>query len=282
MGETKKYYLIVLLVSFCMQFIWLPFATAQKLPKTQNGSLMAPDNVKIDGNLAEWGKNNIKAYNSINRISYSVANDDKNLYLIVVAPESYEIEKIVRGGLIFTISHSLDRKERVTDKTNTSMRFPVAKFVTYINISENKKHFLDYKKDTVANRLSIDTLANQLNNTITDEFKEIEVTGINEILDKKIAVYNSYQIYAMAQFDRNMRFSLEFAIPLKYLGLSVNNGAKFSYGIKLPGPPAPVNSNPNAPPPPMVVSNDGNPNFDYEYVNNATELWGEYMLVNKK
>lgn len=55
--------------------------TAQKLPNIQQAGLKAPENIKIDGKATEWGKFN--AFNGATDVFYSIANNEKHLYLIV-------------------------------------------------------------------------------------------------------------------------------------------------------------------------------------------------------
>src|SRR5260221_3908569 len=82
-------------------------ANAQKLPKVQRISVRAPKNIKIDGTSREWENDTFRAYNASDRIYYTMSNDDHNLYLIVRATGVFEDDKVIRGGVTLTISHSL-------------------------------------------------------------------------------------------------------------------------------------------------------------------------------
>jgi hypothetical protein len=59
-------------------------AQAQKLPNIQETSVWAPANVKMDARLTDWG-NNLQAYNKTVDLGYTIANDDKNLSLVIKA-----------------------------------------------------------------------------------------------------------------------------------------------------------------------------------------------------
>jgi len=70
---------------------------AQTLPKVQEASLRAPDNIKIDGKPTEWN-NQFQAYNTATDLFYTIANDDQNLYLVIQAKKPLSISKIGQRG----------------------------------------------------------------------------------------------------------------------------------------------------------------------------------------
>src|SRR3982751_5808102 len=75
---------------------------AQKLPNVQEASVYAPATVKADARLTEWG--NLQAFNKANGISYTIANDDKNLYLVIKTDDPNTANKISAGGIDLTIN----------------------------------------------------------------------------------------------------------------------------------------------------------------------------------
>lgn len=243
------------------------FATAQKLPEKQEVSFRAPDNIKIDGKASEWG-NKYQAYNPANYLFYTIANDDKNLYLVIHVSDNLAIEKIVRWGIAFTISKSLKRMSK--DPNNVSISFPVneGKNLSVIhNLGE---------RDFAPNR---DSLMAVRNTRISYIFKSIQVTGIKEIDEPTISVYNTLGIKAVAAFDNKLDYTYELAVPLKYLAVSINNGTRFSYNIKLNG----GTINPAAPAAPVVIDNNGGivPQPDNDYLFSPTDFGGEYALAKK-
>ena len=76
--------------------------SAQKLPSKQEAGIWAPATVKTDGSAAEWD-GAYKAFNKSTGVYYSIANDSDNLYLIIHADESRTIEKMMEGGISFTV-----------------------------------------------------------------------------------------------------------------------------------------------------------------------------------
>ncbi len=79
--------------------------SAQKLPNKQESSIYAPAMVTIGGNASEWG-NTLQAYNRATEISYTLANDADNLYLICRATEPEVIQKMMLSGITLTISRA--------------------------------------------------------------------------------------------------------------------------------------------------------------------------------
>ncbi|HEY4326119.1 MAG TPA: hypothetical protein VGN20_19170 [Mucilaginibacter sp.] len=254
-------------------------ASAQKLPKVQGISVRAPKNIKIDGRSTEWKNGTFQAYNTSDRIYYTMSNDDDNLYLIVRTPGLSEGEKVIRGGVVLTISHSLSKKTRESASGNVSIKFPIASSDKFFSITQAYDEYNAFKKDTVAYQKQIDSLTWGVNKMADESFKQIGVVGIKNIEGPLVSIYNEYGIKAMVKIDRKMAFTCELAIPLKYLGISVNAPTKFSYNIELPGIPPAINKNPNALAPPTVERNGGGVSDDFEYVNNPTDFWGVYTLA---
>jgi len=76
---------------------------AQKLPKIQEESLRAPNDIKIDGTFSEWnGK--FKAYNTNTQIFYTIANNDSLLFLTMRATDQLIIRKIIAGRITITFN----------------------------------------------------------------------------------------------------------------------------------------------------------------------------------
>lgn len=208
------------------------FATAQKLPNKQGVSVRAPDNIKIDGKTTEWN-DEFQAHNWGNHIYYTLSNDDNNLYLTACMDDMLGNRKILRGGLTFSIL-PLSKKAK-----KLSITFPVASKngIGSIDVEESGGgplfSYSILKSDTVANKAKIDSLIAISNREIAKEHKEIYITGIPEISDPLLSIYNTQGIIAGASFDKKMRYTYELAIPLKYLEAAISNAKSIRYNIKL-------------------------------------------------
>jgi hypothetical protein len=273
----------------CLAFSFISIKIyAQKELKVQEASIRAPDKVKIDGKSDEWGT--LQAHNTVDRIFYTVANDDKNLYVVIRTQGPFVNDKMCNGGFTFTVSHSVDKRKREKAADNVSVTYPVVdkERVKKVN-NASDVYFYNWSGNRRAgNEKHIDSLQAVINEYSDAAFKEIRVTGIKDV-DTLISIYNTDGIKAIGHFDNTLLFNCEIAIPLKYLGLDANDGTKFSYNIKMSGvakraTPVVVNLRRSGPgsidalPPPMApIITDPN----LLYIIDPHDFWAEYTLAKK-
>ncbi len=201
---------------------------AQKLPDVQKTSLRAPANIKIDGKAGEWG-NQFKAHNQGTGIWYTIANDDDKLYFVIHAEDVDIIHKMMRGCVTIAINIS-GKKEA---KNAATITFPTYLAVDAPNVSMSGRP--KDIADTSLLRLKVDTFMRKMNKRIAEKQKFIALAGIKEITDSLTSVYNDYEIEARALLDNKLTYNYELAIPLKYLGLTIDKAIKFTYNIRLNG-----------------------------------------------
>lgn len=245
---------------------------AQKLPNVQQVSLRAPANVKIDGKANEWGK--LQAYNPATEIFYTMANDDKKLYLIVQASGGVNTN-ITNGGIKLVIQ----KKGGKNDAGAPFIKFP------YL---EKGKMVLINPKDFAG---ATDTIVMAYNKLLAKSAKWIYTRGLSGV-DSLLSVYNDRGVSAAGNFDNNMKYTLEMSVDLALLGLSVENLSGFSYHIT-------VNGEPNRYMPVSVVSYMKKVKFSgvsdlpeqqiqqnlerFDNLSNkmvaSTDFWGEYILA---
>lgn len=283
MKPDQKYsFKISLLMFLCG--LSTTYVAAQKLPRVQQISLRAPENIKIDGKTSDW-HNQFQADNPACRLLYTIANDDQNLYVVIRMKGIYGNAKVLQGGITFTLKPT----EKSSGLKDVSITFPsaVTKYDAkreHLKIDQSNFYDwnLDRAKDTLINKRVIDSLVSATNAQIIDLFKEIQVDGIQEIATSSISINNNKGILAAARFDNMMKYTYELAIPLKYLKTAINSG-KLKYNIKLKSAKPVMNQNPNVLAPPVAVGADGAPvvNYDMEYLNGQTDFSGEYTLSEK-
>lgn len=217
---TLAFFGIMLFVSFS--------SIAQKLPNVQQSSFRAPLHVKIDGKTMEWN-NQFQAYNHATDIYYIMANDNDNLYLVVQATYPKIIYKIINGGVTFTITTSNKKSSSQVYK----ITYPVFKSNNLPSIPLGNKPII--AKDSSVRSFQVDSFTNRLNEQLSMKSKVISVNGIKTISDSLISIYNDYGIKTGERFDSKMAYSYELAIPLKLLGLDIDNLKTFDYDIKING-----------------------------------------------
>jgi len=199
-------------------------AMSQKLPNKQEISLHTPANIKIDGKDREWQL--FQAYNRSTLIFYSIANDEKNLYVVIQATDPVVINKIMRG-MEFSIHQSKNEDKGI------SITYPVVNFKNVLSfpaLSPNKMRYIDV--DT--SKKAVDSIMRLRNHLIESRHKFIQINGIQGV-DSLISVYNSDGIKAAGFFDSQQRYTCEICIALKYLNLTKSHPAKFYYHIVLNG-----------------------------------------------
>jgi len=253
--------------------LFIPFfMNAQRLPQKQRNSVFAPQNIRIDGNASEWN-GRFQAYQVVNRMFYTVSNDDSNLYLTVFLKDKEAVSKILRGGLTF----SIDFPPKNTN--DISITYPAIpnKRSTALNLLKNSPNIYNILiEDSITNKSKIDSLSLASNQQIEDLFKEIQVTGIKELTEPLISIYNSQNIQVAALLNKRMEYTYELALPLKYLN-DVYKSDNFRYNIKLNcwgtvEVPGFISY------PPPILTKIQTPNQEDLFRNNPTDFWNEYTL----
>jgi hypothetical protein len=178
--------------------------------------------------------------------------------------------KVLLGGVTFTISHAVDRKrEKAADNVTVTFPVPLDTKATS-NVMATLNQLVDYVGDSVANRKPIDSIVAIADNRLAMVVKEIRVVGVKEVPDSVVSVYNTQGFKAAARFIK-LQPVIELAIQLKYLGLSIDHPAQFSYHIKLNAPPGlEMNGDDNSQKTPVEL-----------YMDSTTDFWGTYTLVKK-
>ncbi|QKJ30293.1 hypothetical protein HQ865_11140 [Mucilaginibacter mali] len=222
---------VYLLISFACLLV-VSKADCQKLPNIQPSGLRAPANLKIDGKATEWG-NQLQAYNKSTNVYYTIANDDKNLYLIAQVAEPRTIEKLLVSGISFIINKDDKGQDKVT------ITYPLVKWdfshAILVNAGDKAKWSGNPNPgsmfvETLTRTDSTVTLANQ---AFSDRAKSIEVSGISGVEGSSISIYNEQNIRVAGHFDNKGVFTYELSVPLQLLEKSVSGSKPFKYQIRL-------------------------------------------------
>jgi len=272
-------------LAMCVLFVIV--ANAQKLPNVQQGSVHAPESIKIDGKTSEW-ENQFKAYNHATDIFYTLSNDDENLYLTVQATDPAVIRKIMSGGVCLTIQPS----GKKTDRDGMRVVYPVTvatqakgMMVSVMTIKHNAA-----SDNAQLTGKEADSVMIARNMQFSQRSKWIGTLGFKD-LDSLISVYNEDGIKAAGRYDAKGAFTCELSVSLKLLGLSVNNPAKFSYhillnGVSMFGSSQPAQAVNMIPPSAPTGGAEGSMlsakiTMDLNTGGAATDFWGEYTLTPK-
>jgi len=196
---------------------------AQKINNIQTESVRPASMVVVDGNVTEWG--NLQAYNKTTRLWYTLANDDKNIYLVIKSSNQNTNNKILANGITLTINTAGKKKE----KGAFAIAFPAISTAGGAGRGRRKRNFGqdDAPPDSAA------VLAQQKQTLATA--KEISVLGFKEITDTLISIYNEYSIKAVATFDAKGSFCYELSVPLSLLQISADGKTEIAYDLRVNG-----------------------------------------------
>lgn len=255
--QSAKFMLAMVLLNTCV-------AHAQKLPNVQKASVYAPGDIVINGNSSEW-HDTFQAYNKAAEIFYTISNDDKNLYLTVKAKERDVVDKIIRGGLTFTIYREANKKE----KNSLSVTYPVLEGPDMWEVAGKFGNLSNAYKDHETINI------NQLNDLFSKKEKLITVNGIEEIQNQSISIYNTEGIKVSSLYDEKLNYTYELALPVTYLKLAANSNNAFNYQVMINAQPEikmplVITSSTPPPPPPVAQGTLG-----------ATYFKGKYTLAKK-
>lgn len=199
-------------------------AQAQKLPNVQEASVWAPANVKMDARLTDWG-DNLQAFNKTLGLNYTLANDDKNLYLVIKASDAATANKITAGGINLAIN--TDGKK--SEKEAYIISFPL------VDASTLRNQMSSFRGQPGGANVQPDSAAiAKMRKDAVKNFKEIKLIGFKDIADSVVSIYNTYGIKAAVDYDDKGAMICELAIPLKYFNTSASK-PEFAYNLKLNG-----------------------------------------------
>ena len=206
---------------------------AQKRQKDiQENSVFVSVPIKIDGKLNDW-KDTLQAFNRTTSLGYTIANDEKNIYLVIKSADAANNNKILAGGITFTINTEGKKK----DTEAFIVTFPVINTAARPQGQRGQGVPGGQRQQGQVQRQSQGTDASAIERRKQQlaQFKEIKVFGFNEITDSLISIYNEYGIKVATSFDTKGNFIYELAVPLKSLDLKTDNKNELSYNIKING-----------------------------------------------
>jgi len=231
----------IALNTFCFIVSSLTVIQAQKLNDVQDVSVWA-SGVKVDGKHNEW-ENNFKAMNKSTNLTYTLANDAKNLYLAIQSKDVTNNSKILLGGISLTVNPS----GKKNDKEGFKVIYPVvarrrpggapgagggATTGVRIQGGPGGGGFGRFQDMSPMQR---DSMQRAIARTQLAGAKEIKVFGFKDIPDSLISIYNEYSIKTVASISDEGVFMYELSIPLELLEMSADKPKEFSYNIKLNG-----------------------------------------------
>jgi hypothetical protein len=291
----------IALNTFCFMVSSLTLTQAQKLSDIQESSVWV-SGVKVDGKHNEW-ENNFKATNKSTNLTYTLANDAKNLYLAIQSKDVTNNNKIMLGGITLTVNPS----GKKNDKEGFKVIYPVVArrrpggapgagggATAGVRFQGGPGGFSRFQDMSPMQR---DSMQRAVARTQLAGAKEIKVFGFKDIPDSLISIYNEYSIKTIASISDEGIFMYELSIPLELLEMSADKPKEFSYNIKLNGLQINFGGFSGGPRPggavggggdgPVVVRVEGSGaggqvgSFNFQDLITPTDFWGKYVLTKQ-
>ncbi|MFD1256025.1 hypothetical protein ACFQ3S_04395 [Mucilaginibacter terrae] len=180
----------------------------------------APAGIKIDGKHTEWKE--LPAYNKGTTLRYTLANDANNLYLAITTTDQTNINKLLGGGLTFTINKEGKKKEKD------------AAVITYPVVTSGGGRARMGGRGRQEGGVDTAALVESRKQAVAG-MKELSITGIKEITDTLISIYNTFGVKTAISFDAHGSLFYELAVPLKLLQLNAGSATELAYNLKLNG-----------------------------------------------
>jgi len=265
---------------------------AQKVTELQEVSILAPHAIKIDGKNFEWNAADFSV-NKRTSISYIMANDEKNLYLVIKSTDVQNNMKILAGGI--TLSVNADGKKK--EKESITLTYPVINRANMRGGAGGARRIGGFgggfggggggQQPNAAQR---DSAMAAMQKTQLAQAKEIKIKGFKNTTDTLVSIYNEYSIKAFANIEKDNAFFYELQIPLESLGITADK--EFAYNIKLNGLQLPGLDGPGGggfgggggrgpgggggrgP----GGGGGGRGGFDFQAMISPTDFWGKYTI----
>ena len=224
----KKAFLLLILLDFIS-------ANAQKRQKDiQDNSLFVSVPVKIDAKLNEW-QDTLQAFNRNALVGYTIANDKKNLYLVIKSSDAINSAKILAGG----ITIALNTEGRKNNKDAFAITFPVN---TVARSGGQRSSAIQGGQRQMGRGGQFPRRTSETDSVILErrkaqiaQFKEIKIHGFKAIPDSVISIYNEYGIKVAMGYDAKGSLIYELAIPLNLLDMVTDGKKEVAYNVKLNG-----------------------------------------------
>lgn len=261
---------------------------AQKASDVQEGNLLV-SKIKVDGNVSDW-PTPLKATNKTTGLTYTVANDSKNLYVVMQASNVNDTRKILMGGITFSLNE--DGKKKTKE----------ALTLTYPVITRNSRRAafgggagggqrpsgVSFRDMTQQQR---DSMQLSFGKRQLEAAKDIKIAGFKNVTDTLVSIYNEYSIKAIANLDDKGVYTYEIAIPLELIPLDLSK--EFGYNIKLNGLQMNFNGGggnggfngggggrgPGGGGGGFGGGQGGGGNVDFQNLLSPTDFWGKYSIA---
>lgn len=172
-------------------------------------SLWSPESLKMDGKVSEWPAAAFQ-FDKKTELHYAVANTGEQIHFALKCTNPAVTRKLLLTGILCVISG----KNQDGINQLVQLNIPIAKFISIRSVMGLGTGGVDRVKSRVT-----DSLMRATNREMVGKMKDIGITGIPAISDSVISIYNDEGILVRALIDKDDIYTVELALPLKFLPL---------------------------------------------------------------
>ena len=201
----------IIICTILMFFVTNPTFAQRNKGEVQQ-SLDWASGIIIDGQLADWGDSLVYEH-ATQQFHYHIKNDAENVYVAMRVQDKDRQMQIFAQGLAFTVNKKGKKREGPT------VYFPVADRLAFRSImsADNDDRPDDMRKGALA------------------AIRAIHIMRFDDVLEGQISLENTYGIHAQATLDTADALCVEIVVPLKRLGISIDDGDELAFNIKING-----------------------------------------------
>jgi len=171
---------------------------------------------KADGVSNEWNEP-LNEYNDATKLAFALANDDKNLYIIIESLDPQTTFSVLRGGITLNINTAGKKKDGMKLTFPLMERPPMPK-----EGEEHHEHTALYPDKEIHDQATMN--------------KSIRVAGFKNIPDSELPAINQDGIETGMSIHPNRDLIYELSIPLAQLQVGLDLKKPLVYNIKINEP----------------------------------------------
>ena len=173
---------------------------------------------KADGISNEWNEP-LNQYNDATKLAFAIANDDKNLYIIIESLDPQTTFSVLRGGITLNINTEGKKKDGV------KLTFPLM-----------ERPAMPKERDEHSGHAVLSPDGNAEMHDPATMNKGIRISGFKNIPDGELAAINQDGIETGMSIHPNRDLIYELSIPLTQLDVGLDTKKPLVYNIKINEP----------------------------------------------
>lgn len=173
---------------------------------------------KADGISSEWNEP-LNQYNDATKLAFALANDDKNLYIIIESLDPQTTFSVLRGGITLNINTSGKKKDGI------KLTFPLMEKPPMPKEGEEHRDHAPAPAER----------ENEMHDPAAMN-KSIRVSGFKNIPDGELPAINQNGIETGMSIHPNRDLIYELSIPLEQLQVGLDLKKPLVYNIKINEP----------------------------------------------